>query len=90
VSKGEPLGTSFTKNGWNGIASRFKELTGKNYANQSLGTCLITLEENHADDINYLVKKLVFEGIMPKILLMKVMNEGRKNNWYVLHKCVLL
>ncbi|RZB43297.1 hypothetical protein D0Y65_053742 [Glycine soja] len=37
---------------------KFKELTGKNYANQSLGTCLITLEENHADDINYLENPL--------------------------------
>ena len=31
VSKGEWLGTSFTKNGWNGIVSRFKKLTGGNY-----------------------------------------------------------
>ena len=29
VYKGERLNTSFTKNEWNGIASRFKELTRK-------------------------------------------------------------
>jgi len=31
VSKGVWVGTSFSKNWWTGIASKFKELTGKSY-----------------------------------------------------------
>jgi hypothetical protein len=31
LSKGERVGTSFTKKGWNNIVSRFHELTGRKY-----------------------------------------------------------
>jgi len=31
VTNGERLGTSFTKKGWLGISSKFKELIGRDY-----------------------------------------------------------
>ena len=46
--------------------------------NQSLRTSFITLEDNGEYGINYLVKKLVLDGIMPKLLLIEVMNGRRK------------
>lgn len=36
VSKGEHVGTSFTKRGWEGINTRFHELNGKKYEKAQL------------------------------------------------------
>ncbi|KAL3036810.1 hypothetical protein AAZX31_01G029900 [Glycine max] len=65
VSKGEQLGTSFTKNGWNGIAFVFKELT-RNFFDKPKFKNNFLFSENPLYG-KFMIKGLLFAHKLTKI-----------------------